>query len=146
MFLDCALKTEFLHFRKLLSSSQHLHLDSEDSDDAFVPAKKDVQSSSEDEDEDEEVGSEDELVVKRRSRTAGSRTPRSTQKARTPARTPSKTPSKKVKLPSGFFCPSACRDWWGQCEELRNMAKCDVNFIAFTGSSQYSTDAPSCNS
>ncbi|XP_061095829.1 origin recognition complex subunit 1 isoform X1 [Conger conger] len=81
---------------KLLSSSRHLDLDSDDSDDAFVPAKKDMEISSEDEAEDEEVGSEEELVVKRRKRTAGTHTPRSTPKARTPARTPSKTPSKKA--------------------------------------------------
>ncbi|XP_035268364.1 origin recognition complex subunit 1 isoform X2 [Anguilla anguilla] len=79
---------------KLLSSSQPLSLDSDDSDDAFVPPKMDVQSSSEDEADDGEVGSEDELLVVKRK--GWSRTPSSTQKARASTRTPSKTPSKKA--------------------------------------------------
>ncbi|XP_036378275.1 origin recognition complex subunit 1 [Megalops cyprinoides] len=80
---------------KLINTGQGPSLDGEDDsdeDDQFVPSKKDLQSSSEGEEEEE---SEDEsIVVKRRRSTAGSRTPRSTQKSRTPARTPSKTPRK----------------------------------------------------
>ncbi|KAL0191212.1 hypothetical protein M9458_013910, partial [Cirrhinus mrigala] len=53
-------------------------------DDCFVPAKIDLQSSS-DEEEDAKIDSEDELVVKKR---RGSRTSRSTEKTSVSARTP----------------------------------------------------------
>ncbi|KAJ8277895.1 hypothetical protein GJAV_G00081370 [Gymnothorax javanicus] len=84
---------------KMLSPNQPMSVDSDDDDDAFLPSKKDMRSSSEDELEDEAVESEDEVVlVKRSRRTTEPRTPRSSQKVRTPARTPSKTPSKKATL------------------------------------------------
>uniref|UniRef100_A0A671T0A2 Origin recognition complex subunit 1 n=1 Tax=Sinocyclocheilus anshuiensis TaxID=1608454 RepID=A0A671T0A2_9TELE len=63
-----------------------------DDDDCFVPAKIDLQSSS-DEEEEAKIDSEDELIVKKR---RGSGTSRSTEKTRVSARTPRKTPSKKT--------------------------------------------------
>lgn len=85
----------FLSLRNLLGNKADLQSDGEDGDDdddCFVPAKIDLQSSS-DEEEEAKIDSEDELVVKRR---RGSRTPRSAAKTRASARTPCKTPSKKV--------------------------------------------------
>ncbi|KAI7807329.1 origin recognition complex subunit 1 isoform X1 [Triplophysa rosa] len=77
----------------LLGNKGDLQSDGEDDDDdCFVPAKIDLQSSS-DEEAEANIDSEDELVVKRR---RGSWTPRSTEKTRTSARTPRKTPSKKT--------------------------------------------------
>ncbi|KAK2889257.1 hypothetical protein Q8A67_014632 [Cirrhinus molitorella] len=77
----------------LLGNKADLQSDGEDGDDdCFVPAKIDLQSSS-DEEEDAKLDSEDELVVKKR---RGSRTSRSTEKTTVSARTPRKTPSKKT--------------------------------------------------
>ncbi|XP_050967475.1 origin recognition complex subunit 1 isoform X2 [Labeo rohita] len=77
----------------LLGNKADLQSDGEDGDDdCFVPAKMDLQSSS-DEEEDAKIDSEDELVVKKR---RGSRTSRSTEKTSVSARTPRKTPSKKT--------------------------------------------------
>lgn len=69
--------------------------DVDDDDGCFVPAKIDLESSS-DEDEEAKMDSEDELVVKRSRRTSDSKKPRSNEKSRATARTPRKTPSKKV--------------------------------------------------
>nr|XP_055068296.1 origin recognition complex subunit 1 isoform X1 [Misgurnus anguillicaudatus] len=66
--------------------------DGDDDDDCFVPAKLDLQSSS-DEDEEAKIDSEDELIVKRR---RGSKTTHTTEKTSVSARTPRKTPSKKT--------------------------------------------------
>ncbi|KAI4883335.1 hypothetical protein NFI96_011185, partial [Prochilodus magdalenae] len=81
----------------LLSSRDELQSDGEDADDdgCFVPAKIDLESSS-DEEEDLKMDSEDELIVKRSRRTSGSRTTRSAENSRASARTPRKTPSKKA--------------------------------------------------
>ncbi|XP_072539134.1 origin recognition complex subunit 1 [Salminus brasiliensis] len=81
----------------MLSSHDDLQSDGEDADDdgCFVPTKIDLDSSS-DEEEEVKMDSEDELVVKRSRRTAGPKTPRSTEKRRASARTPRKTPSKKA--------------------------------------------------
>ncbi|RXN35548.1 origin recognition complex subunit 1-like isoform X1 [Labeo rohita] len=69
----------------LLGNKADLQSDGEDGDDdCFVPAKMDLQSSS-DEEEDAKIDSEDELVVKKR---RGSRTSRSTEKTSVSARTP----------------------------------------------------------
>lgn len=94
----------FLSFylRNLLGNKADLQSDGEDGDDdndCFVPAKIDLQSSS-DEEEEAKIDSEDELVVKRR---RGSRTPRSAEKTRASARTPRKTPSKKVSQICSFY-------------------------------------------
>lgn len=79
--------------------------DGDDSDGAgFLPSKKDLQSSSssegEGEEEDELAGrldSDQEIPVKKGKRSAaGSRTPRSAQKARSSLHTPRKTPVKKA--------------------------------------------------
>lgn len=77
-----------------------MSLDDEDGDDdAFVPSKIDLQSSS-DEEVDAKVESDDELVVSRKSRRlTGSRTPKATDKTRSSTRTPRKTPNKKVGQP-----------------------------------------------
>ncbi|XP_016389856.1 origin recognition complex subunit 1-like [Sinocyclocheilus rhinocerous] len=78
----------------LLGNTVDLQSDGEDGDDddCFVPAKIDLQSSS-DEEEEAKIDSEDELIVKKR---RGSGTSRSTEKTRVSARTPRKTPSKKT--------------------------------------------------
>ncbi|XP_065154481.1 origin recognition complex subunit 1 isoform X2 [Paramisgurnus dabryanus] len=79
----------------LLSNKADLQSDGEDfddDDDCFVPAKIDLQSSS-DEDEEAKIDSEDELIVKRR---RGSKTTHTTEKTSVSARTPRKTPSKKT--------------------------------------------------
>ncbi|XP_059416193.1 origin recognition complex subunit 1-like isoform X2 [Carassius carassius] len=78
----------------LLGNKIDLQSDEEDGDDddCFVPAKIDLQSSS-DEEEEAKIDSEDELIVKKR---RGSGTSRSTEKTRVSARTPRKTPSKKT--------------------------------------------------
>uniref|UniRef100_A0A672N0C9 Origin recognition complex subunit 1 n=1 Tax=Sinocyclocheilus grahami TaxID=75366 RepID=A0A672N0C9_SINGR len=76
----------------LLGNTVDLLSDGEDDDDCFVPAKIDLQSSS-DEEEEAKIDSEDELIVKKR---RGSGTSRSTEKTRVSARTPRKTPSKKT--------------------------------------------------
>ncbi|KAG5276039.1 hypothetical protein AALO_G00127230 [Alosa alosa] len=75
-----------------------MSLDDEDGDDdAFVPSKIDLHSSS-DEDVDAKVESDDELVIiTRKSRKmTGSHTPQATEKMRPSTRTPRKTPSKKT--------------------------------------------------
>lgn len=110
--LKPSLVCNIVFLRNLLGNKDDLQSDSEDGDDdddCFVPAKIDLQSSS-DEEAEAKMDSEDELVVKRR---RGSRTPRSTEKTRTSARTPRKTPSKKVSQISPLtfsplcyqFCP-----------------------------------------
>ncbi|XP_052455646.1 origin recognition complex subunit 1 isoform X3 [Carassius gibelio] len=78
----------------LLGNKTDLQSDGEDGDDddCFVPAKIDLQSSS-DEEEEAKIDSEDELIVKKR---RGSGTSRSAEKTRVSARTPRKTPSKKT--------------------------------------------------
>ncbi|XP_026069301.1 origin recognition complex subunit 1-like isoform X2 [Carassius auratus] len=78
----------------LLGNKIDLQSDGEDGDDddCFVPAKIDLQSSS-DEEEEAKIDSEDELIVKKR---RGSGTSRSAEKTRVSARTPRKTPSKKT--------------------------------------------------
>uniref|UniRef100_A0A672N4P5 Origin recognition complex subunit 1 n=1 Tax=Sinocyclocheilus grahami TaxID=75366 RepID=A0A672N4P5_SINGR len=73
----------------LLGNTVDLLSDGEDDDDCFVPAKIDLQSSS-DEEEEAKIDSEDELIVKKR---RGSGTSRSTEKTRVSARTPRKTPT-----------------------------------------------------
>ncbi|XP_036426543.1 origin recognition complex subunit 1 [Colossoma macropomum] len=88
------------HIRKqldLLSSRDELQSDGEDADDddCFVPTKIDLESSS-DEEEDVKMDSEDELIVKKSRRTAGSKTTRAAVNSRASARTPRKTPSKKT--------------------------------------------------
>ncbi|XP_062308342.1 origin recognition complex subunit 1 isoform X2 [Osmerus eperlanus] len=78
----------------LLSNEQDVTSDGDGGDDdCFLPSKKALQSSSEEEEQEEE--SDEEILVRKSKRAVGSRTPRSTQKARAPARTPRKTPSKK---------------------------------------------------
>lgn len=78
--------------RNLLHSQDHLSSDEEDEEE-FVPSKKELQSSSEEEDEgDEEEGPGS--VKKSRLSSAGSRTPRSTQKTCSSSQTPRKTPRK----------------------------------------------------
>ncbi|XP_062411446.1 origin recognition complex subunit 1 isoform X2 [Sardina pilchardus] len=77
-----------------------VRLDSEDGDDgdddAFVPSKIDLNSSS-DEEVDAKVESDDEVVIVRKTRRlTGSRTPQATEKTRSSTRTPRKTPSKKT--------------------------------------------------
>uniref|UniRef100_A0A3B4DR05 Origin recognition complex subunit 1 n=2 Tax=Pygocentrus nattereri TaxID=42514 RepID=A0A3B4DR05_PYGNA len=73
-----------------------LQSDGEDADDdCFVPAKIDLESSS-DEEEEVKIDSEDELIVKRSRCTAGSKMTRTAANSRASARTPRKTPSKKA--------------------------------------------------
>ncbi|KAL7832677.1 hypothetical protein SRHO_G00296950 [Serrasalmus rhombeus] len=82
------------HIRKQLRDE--LQSDGEDADDdCFVPAKIDLESSS-DEEEEVKIDSEDELIVKRSRCTAGSKMTRTAANSRASARTPRKTPSKKA--------------------------------------------------
>ncbi|KAM6962432.1 origin recognition complex subunit 1 [Aplochiton taeniatus] len=75
----------------LLENCIELDSDGDDSDDCFVPSKRDLQSS----EEDEQADSDDDTVAKKSKSAAGCQTPRSHHKTRNSARTPSKkaTPS-----------------------------------------------------
>ncbi len=87
--------------RNLLDNQQDMNSDTEDE---FVPSKKELQSSSEEE-EDEQAGLDsDEEVVSKKGRhlASASRTPRSKQNTRSSSKTPRRTPSRKVKFLKTF--------------------------------------------